>query len=174
MEPVLWLVLTWLALGITTLVCGVLATSRPTALTVGRLSLGALMIGGGALVNGYFLATGVNYDDFADESMFGFVTDTWQSVVAPRQVFWIGLLITFEAIVGLLVLLGHRLAVAGMVGVIGFHIGLMFFGWAFWPWAVPMIVGVSLLLRGQLKALHRLAHPPGRQTRAPHYEHVST
>ena len=52
MEPVLWLVLTWLALGITTLVCGVLATSRPTALTVGRLSVGALMIGGGALVNG--------------------------------------------------------------------------------------------------------------------------
>ena len=153
MEPVLWLVL-----GITTITCGFLASGRPRALFVGRIALGLLMVVGGAAVNAYYLATGVDYSDFADHSTLSFVTDTWRSVVAPHQGAFIGLLIAFEAVVGVLVLLAGRPAVVGMIGILGFHVGLMFFGWAFWVWAIPMLVGVAFLLRAQLIEL-RQARP---------------
>ena len=146
MEPILWLVL-----GLTTLVAGVVTVWRPGALRVGRVALGLLMLVGGAVVNALYLATGVDYGDFADHSMLRFVTDTWRSLVAPHQGFFIGLLIAFEALVGVLVLIGRRAAVVGMVAVLGFHVGLMFFGWAFWVWSVPMLIGVGLLLRAQLR-----------------------
>src|SRR5215212_10484600 len=96
----------WLVLGLTTIVSGVLAAHHPRALTVGRLALGSLMLVGGAMVNAIYLGTGVNYDDFADLSMLTFVSDTWRNVVAPHQSFFIGLLIAFEAITGVLVYLG--------------------------------------------------------------------
>jgi hypothetical protein len=140
----------WITLGLTTVVSGFVTLVRPGALVVGRIALGLLMVLGGAAVNAYYLATGVDYGDFADRSMFGFVTDTWRSVVDPRQTFFIGLLVAFEVTVGVLVLWGGRAAVWGMVAVIGFHFGLMFFGWIFWIWAVSAIVGVALLLRAQL------------------------
>jgi hypothetical protein len=63
------------------------------------------------------------------------------------------LLIAFEAISGVLVYVGGRPAVVGMAAIIGFHIGLMFFGWGFWIWSLPMIAGVALLLRAQLRAI---------------------
>ena len=148
MELILWMVL-----GLTTIVCGFAVLRDPRALLVGRIALGLLFVVGGALVNGYYLATGVNYDDFADRSMLTFVTDTWRDLVAPNQGFFIGLLIAFEATVGALVLIGGRASVVGMIGILGFHVGLMFFGWGFWIWSIPMMVGVSLLLRAQLGEL---------------------
>lgn len=152
MEPVLWLVL-----GLTTIVSGFVTLARPGALRVGRIALGLLMLIGGAVVNGYYLATDVDYGDFADHSMLTFVTETWQSLVAPHQGFFIGLLIVFEAVVGILVLVGGRSAVVGMVAIIGFHVGLMFFGWAFWVWSIPMLIGIVLLLRAQLGEVHASA-----------------
>lgn len=151
MEQVLWLVL-----GVATIVCGVLA-ARPRALLVGRLALGSLMLIGGAMVNSLYLASDTDYGDFADLSMLTFVTNTWRDLVAPHQGFWIGLLIAFEAIAGVLVLMGGRAAAVGMIAVLGFHVGLMFFGWAFWVWSVPMIVGVWLLLRAQLRSIRTTA-----------------
>ena len=154
MEPMLWLVL-----GLTTITCGFVSLARPGALKVGRIALGLLMLVGGAAVNGYYFATGVDYGDFADHSMLTYVTDTWRSVVAPHQVFYIGLLIAFETIVGVLVLIGGRAAVVGMIAILGFHIGLMFFGWAFWIWSIPMLAGIVLLLRAQLIELRETQRP---------------
>ena len=154
----------WLVLGLTTIVSGVLAAHHPRALLLGRVALGSLMLIGGALVNAIYLGSGVDYDDFADMSMLTFVTDTWRELVAPHQGFFIGLLIAFEAIVGLLVYVGGRPAVAGMAAIIGFHVGLMFFGWGFWMWSIPMIVGVVLLLRAQLQAARQGDQTPARQT----------
>jgi hypothetical protein len=145
----------WLVLGLTTIVSGVLAAHHPKALLVGRIALGSLMLIGGAIVNAVYLGSGVDYDDFADLSMLAFVTDTWRDVVAPHQNFFIGLLIAFEAITGVLVYLGGRTAAVGMTAIIGFHLGLMFFGWGFWIWSIPMIAGVALLLRAQLRTLRQ-------------------
>jgi hypothetical protein len=57
-----------------------------------------------------------------------------------------------------LVLIGGRAAVVGMIAILGFHVGLMFFGWAFWVWSLPMLAGIMLLLRAQLIEL-RKSHP---------------
>ena len=156
----------WLVLGLTTIVSGVLASHHPKALNVGRVALGSLMLIGGALVNAIYLGSGVNYDDFADLSMLAFVTDTWRELVAPNQGFFIGLLIAFEAFAGVLVYVGGRAAVAGMAAILGFHVGLMFFGWGFWIWSIPMIVGVALLLRAQLRDATHTTRTPARQMSA--------
>ena len=150
----------WLVLGLTTIVSAVLAAHHTRALLVGRIALGSLMLIGGAAVNAIYLGSDVDYGDFADLSMLTFVTDTWRDVVAPHQGFFIGLLIAFEALTGVLVYLGGRLAAFGMVAIIGFHVGLMFFGWGFWIWSLPMIVAVALLLRAQLRAVHHRGTAP--------------
>lgn len=146
MEQVLWM-----GLGLLTLVSSVFAARYPRALQVGRFALGLLFLVGGALVNLLFLVGDTDFADFADDSPWAFITETWRSVVAPRQLLFIGLLIAFEAIVGALVLIGGRLAEIGMVAIMGFHVGLLFFAWYYWPWSALMLIAVGLLLRAQLR-----------------------
>jgi hypothetical protein len=57
------------------------------------------------------------------------VTDVWRAVVAPNQVLFIGLLVVFEATVGVLTLSGGRRTQLGYMGVIGFYFALWLFGW---------------------------------------------
>jgi hypothetical protein len=142
----------WVLLGAVTLVAAIRARKSRRALLVGRLALGTLFVLAGALVNAVFLATGTDYTGFADLSFLPFVRDTWRSVVAPNQVLFIGLLIAFEATAGVLVLLGGKRAELGMLAILGFHVGLLFFGLPFWTWAIPMLVAVGLLLRAQRSA----------------------
>lgn len=139
----------WPVLGLTTVVAAAMARRRPRAVLVGRWALGALFVLAGAVVNAVHLATGTDYGDFADASMIPFVRDTWTSLVAPRQGLFIGLLIAFEAIVGLLVVTGGRRTQAALVAIMGFHVGLMAFGWFFWAWSLPMLVACALLLRAE-------------------------
>lgn len=141
----------WTGLGLATLVSSVVAARHPRALQVGRLALGLLFLVGGALVNFLFLVGDTDFADFADDSPWTFITETWRSVVAPRQLLFIGLLIAFEAAVGILVLLGGRRAEIGMVAIMGFHVGLLFFAWYFWAWSALMLVAVGLLLQAQLR-----------------------
>lgn len=56
------------------------------------------------------------------------------SLVAPNTGVFIGLLIAGEATADILVLCGGRWMRAGLVLLIGFHVGLLFFGW--WLYAV--------------------------------------
>ena len=139
----------WPVLGLTTLVAAVLAARSRLAMLVGRWALGALFVLAGALVNAVYLATGTDYADFADASPFAFVRDTWGSLVAPRQGLFIGLLIAFELAVGILVVTGGRRTRAALVAIMGFHVGLLAFGWGFWAWSVPMLVATGLLLRAE-------------------------
>lgn len=145
----------WLLLGGTTFVAALRAHRSTRAMHVARASLGVLFIAFGAVVNAIYLAIGNGYyDDFADASPFSFVQDTWQSLVLPHQGIFIGLLILFEATVGVLVLSGGRWTQAGLVGLIGFHLGQLAFGGVLWAWAVVMLVALVLLLRAE-------RHPPG-------------
>ncbi len=116
---------------------------------VGRVALGALFIGAGALVNLWYLLTGADYGTFADGAHLAFVRDTWHSVVAPRQALFIGLLIAYEIVLGVLILSGGRRTELGLVGAIGMHVGLLVFGWVLTIWAVAMLVAFGLLLRAQ-------------------------
>jgi hypothetical protein len=142
----------WGVLGLTTVVCGLLARRHDRARVVGAWAVGVLFLLAGALVNLIYLLRGTDYGGFADASYIPFVRETWLSVVAPRQGLFIGLLIVFEAAVGLLVLSGGRRRQWGYAAIIGFHVALLSFGWFFYAWTVPMIAALWLLLRAERAA----------------------
>lgn len=127
---------------------------------VGRAALGLLFIVFGAVVNAIYLAMDNGYyDEFADASPFRFVRDTWQTLVLPHQGVFIGLLIVFEATAGVLILSGGRRTQAGLLGLIGFHVGQLAFGGVLWPWALVMLVALVLLLRAERRPAGRPATP---------------
>jgi hypothetical protein len=142
----------WVTLGIVTVVAAVRAGRSSGARRVGLLAVGLLFTAAGALVNAVFLATGEDYADFAQGSYLPFVRDTWRSLVVPHHHVFIAALIVYELVVGVLVLSGGRRAELGLVGAIGFHVALLSFGWAFYGWAIPMLVALLLLLRAQRRA----------------------
>jgi hypothetical protein len=142
MEQVMWLVL-----GLTVVVCSVVAQRSRRALETGCWALAALFVLAGAAVNAAYLLQGENYAGFADGSAFPFVTDTWNSLVVPNHEPFILLLIAFEATVGVLVLLRGRPRRLGLLLVLAFHVALVSFGWAFLVWSGPMVLATILLLR---------------------------
>jgi hypothetical protein len=151
MDSIVWPIV-WVACGIVTLVAGVLASQSRRARFVGRAAVGVLFVLGGALLHVINLATGEDYAGFADPAHFGWVTDTWRDVVGPNQVFFIGLLVVFEATVGMLAVSGGRRTQLGYVGVIGFYLALWPFGWFETVWCVLMLPPMLLLLRAELRA----------------------
>jgi hypothetical protein len=142
----------WASLGVVILVAGVLAGRHPRALQVGCWAVAALFLAAGALVNAVFLARGDDYAGFADGSASAFVRDTWASLVVPHHHLFIGLLVVFEAAVGVLVLLGGRLREVGLGAAVAFHVALVSFGWGFLLWSGPMVLALLLLLRAEHRA----------------------
>lgn len=131
------------------------------ARTIGRVGTALMMILGGAAVNASSLASGYDYGDFADDAKFGWVTQAWRAVVPGNHILLIGLLITFEAAVGILILLGGRRAQVGLVLTIAFHVALgLFFSWFLTGYAAVMLVALVLLLRTELHPSARVAARP--------------
>lgn len=145
MEKVMWLVL-----GATVVVASLFAGRSGRARMVARVALGVLFLVFGAMVNVVYLATDWDsFAEFGELSQFAFVRDTWASLVAPNTGFFIGALIIGEATAGILVLSGGRRLVAGIRLLLAFHVGLLFFGWWLWLYAVPMLGALTLLLRAE-------------------------
>ena len=153
----------WLVLGATVIFASMFAHRSDRARLVARVALGVLFLVFGALVNVIYLVT--DWDSFAafgDKSLFAFVRDTWAALVAPNTGVFIGALILGEATAGILVLSGGRRLEAGLVLLLGFHVGLLFFGWWLWLYAVPMLGALTLLLRAERRHQEDLAPPrPG-------------
>ena len=153
-----WVQVFWVACVATAIVASVLAnlTRWPDwsrwARYAGRVAVGLLMILGGALFNGANLASGGDYAGFADQAHFGWVTAAWRAVVAPNQYLFIGLLVAFEAIVGVLILSGGRRTQVGLVAAIGFHMALWLFGWGVTIYVLIMLPVLVLLFRAERHA----------------------
>jgi len=143
-----WQIL-WVACGVATVIAAVFATGHAWARYLGRAAVGVLFILGGALVHVINLASGGDYAGFADPAHFWWVSDTWRSVVAPHQVWFIGLLGVFEATVGVLALTGGRRTPLGYRGVIAFYLALWPFGWVETVWCILMLPLMVLLLRAE-------------------------
>jgi hypothetical protein len=142
----------WLACGVVTIIAGILASRSKRWMYIGRAAVGVLFILGGALVNTIYLVAGQDYAGFADPAHFAWVRDAWRAVVAPNVVFFISLLVVFEATVGALILSGGRRTQLGYVGVIGFYLALWLFGWFQTVWCVLMLPLMLLLLRAERRA----------------------
>ncbi|GAB1692648.1 hypothetical protein [Krasilnikovia sp. M28-CT-15] len=148
--PVPWLVF-WSVTELVIVVAAVWSWWSRRAMYVGRIAVAILFIAGGALFNTLHLMGGGDYAGFADASYLPFVTDTWRAVVAPHQHVFIPLLVAFEVAVGVLTLTGGRWTRLALVAAIGFHIGLMFFGWSYYPFSIAMIAAFALLLHAELR-----------------------
>jgi hypothetical protein len=145
--PVLWAACVLVAV----IAATVAGRSRP-AMVAGRISVGVLMLVGGAAFNAVQLAGGNDYSGFADPAHFSWVTDAWEAVVPPNHVVLIGLLVLFEATVGLLILSGGRWAVLGYLAAIAFHAVLWLFGWFETVYVLVMLPALALLLRAESRA----------------------
>ncbi len=154
----------WLVLGGVAFVAALQAGHSQRARYIGRWAIGVLFIVFGAAVNAVYLAWRPGfYEDFATSSPFAFVRDTWESLVLSHQVFFISLLIIAEAVAGALVLMGGPWTQAGLMALIGFHVGQLAFGGVMWVWAPLLLVTLVLLLRAERQAgPHHSAQRHGR------------
>ena len=141
-----------IACGIATIVAAVLAHRSRAARYVGRVAVGVLFLGGGALLHLINLGSGADYSGFADPAYLPVVTEAWQAVVVPNAVLFIGLLAVFEATVGVLALCGGRWTRLGYAGVIAFYLALWVFGWMETVWVLLMLAPMMLLLRAERRA----------------------
>ena len=152
MQENIWVQIFWVACVATAIVTSVLAIWSRRARYIGRVAVGVLMLLGGAVFNAVNLALGENYAGFADQAHFGWVTAAWRAVVAPNHYLFIGLLVAFEAVVGVLILSGGRRTQLGFVGAIGFHLALWLFGWGVTVYSLLMLPALVLLLRAERRA----------------------
>jgi hypothetical protein len=145
-----WLLpVAWATLGLTIVVCGLGAARSPRALAVGIGAVSVLWVVAGAGANAAMLIDGTTYTGFADGSPIPFVHDRWESLVVPHHHVFIGLLIAGEALAGVLVLVPGRLRQGALIALVAFNATLTVFAWAFAIWAVPLVVGLLLLLRAE-------------------------
>jgi hypothetical protein len=101
------------------------------------------------------------YRHFADDALFSFVESAWRDIFMADPAGWALVVAETEALLGAALLMGGVWARIGYAGVLAFHVALMTFGWGFWLWSVPAIVGVGLL------ALHDDVFHPTDRTRTP-------
>jgi len=148
----------WGVLGVIVIGGALFAHRSLTAYRVAIGALALLYLPFGAAVHAWYLATDVSYSGFTDWSWSSFVTDTWESLVVPHDWMFIGLLIAFEATVGVLVLIAGRPRRTALMLVVAFHVALVSFGWAYLVWVVPMVAAMVLLLRAGRQE-HRLQAP---------------
>jgi hypothetical protein len=152
MQENMWVQIFWVACVGTAIVASVLATWSRRARYIGRVAVGVLMLLGGAAFNAVNLALGGDYAAFAEQAHFGWVTTAWRAVVAPNQLLFIGLLVAFEAVVGVLILSGGRRMQLGLLGAIGFHAALWLFGWGVTIYSALMMAALVFLLRAERRA----------------------
>jgi hypothetical protein len=160
-----WQIL-WTVCGLVTIIAAGAAARRPRMRYAGRAAVGILFLVGGAVLHLINLATGIDYAGFADPAHFGWVTDAWRAVVAPHQVLFIGLLATFEATVGALVLSGGRRTWFGYLAVIAFYLPLWLFGWFETVWVAVMLAPMIMLANAEREAA-RAQRPPADGSTSP-------
>jgi hypothetical protein len=114
----------WMTFGVATVIACLLSSRSRRAMLIARAMVGMVMIVGAALLNTVYLLAGNDYAVFMDASWFPWVTETWRAVVPSNHVLLIGLLILFEAAVGVLILIGGRMTQLGLACAIAFHLAV--------------------------------------------------
>lgn len=139
----------WLALGAFIVVCALRARRSERALRWGCYGVSVLWVAAGAVVNAGVLLAGSTYSGFADTADAAFVRETWESLVVPNHTLFIGLLVVFEAVTGVMVLFPGRPRQLALLALIGFNIAVVSFSWFYVFWSAPIVVALGLLLRAE-------------------------
>jgi hypothetical protein len=143
----------WIGLGALVCVSSLYAGVNRTAYRTGIGAVSALWVLGGAAVNVSFLARGDDYSGFANLASTAFVRETWESLVVPHHLIFIGLLVAFEALAGALVLVEGQVRQTALLALIAFNVLLLSFGWVYLIWSVPLVLALTALWRtGRAKA----------------------
>jgi hypothetical protein len=126
------------------------------------------------IVGGFFLTMGgvhiglvsadpQIYGPFANGALIPWFGTLWDEVFMANPAAWGLAVAAFEIACGTLLLIGGAPARVGWVGVIGFHVVLMGFGWGFWAWSVPVLL---ILVPAAVMDWHRLSPSGVRPTAA--------
>jgi hypothetical protein len=143
--------ISWLVLGLVVVVASARAQHSQRAFQVAVGAVGVLFVGAGAALNLGYLLLGRSYSGFAADSPIPFVRSTWESLVVPNTTFFIGLLVVFEATVGVLVVRGGRGRTIGLGAIAAFTVTLLSFSWWYLLWAVPIVAAMVLLHRADVR-----------------------
>lgn len=149
----------WVSLGAVIVGCAVRARRSHAAYLGGVRAVSALWVVAGAGANALFLARGDDYSGFAAGASTSFVQEMWESVVVPHHLFFIGLLILFEGVTGLLVLVAGPVRQVALLLLAAFTVLLLFFGWGYLVWSVPMTAALLLLWRAGRHPVAWPSHP---------------
>ena len=88
-----------------------------------------------------------SYRHFADAAVMAWVDRGWNEVFMANPRGWGLAIAAGEAMLGVLLLWGGSAARGGWLGVIGFHVALVLFGWGFLFWSAPAVVVLVVLAR---------------------------
>lgn len=160
-DAVMFLGPIWVGLGVTIAVCAIRAARSSTALRRGCQAVCVLWVAAGAAVNAALVLAGRSYSGFADAAWLDQVRDSWESLVVPHQRLFIGALVAFETIAGLLVLVPGRPRQLALATLIAFNVTLVFFGWGFLLWSAPITAALVALLRAERRRERGEADRPG-------------
>lgn len=119
----------------------------PTA----RTAIGGFFLSMAGVHVGLVAADPEFYAPFADQALSGWVRDRWVDVFMANPATWGLAVAAGELALGILLLVGGRWARSGYVGVIGFHLTLMLFGWGFWAWSLPALALLIPLARSEFR-----------------------
>lgn len=127
----------------------------------GREVVGRFFVWTSGIHVGVAVAHPAIYRHFADAATLRWVERGWNDIFMTNPRFWGPAVAGGELTLGLLLLHGGRAAKAGWIGVIGFHIALVLFGWAFLFWSTPALAVLILLARRDWPRLTAPEPPDG-------------
>ena len=118
-------------------------TSRWTA----RAIIGSFFLWTSGIHVGVAAIDPSSYRHFADAAVMAWVERSWNEVFMANPRVWGFAVAAGELMLGLLLLRGGWAAKVGWLGVIGFHLALVFFGWGFLIWSAPALAVLVALTR---------------------------
>jgi len=127
--------------------------------TTTRLAIGGFYLVMAGINVGIVVGDSEVYRHFADQALFSFVWAGWLDIVMTAPGVWIGLLAAGEITMGAALLVGGRWTLPGYAAVLAFHVALVLFGWGFLIWSGPVLLIVSLAVRGELSSRHGTKDP---------------
>ncbi len=135
-------------------------TSRWTA----RAIIGSFFLWTSGIHVGVATIDPSSYRHFADAAVMAWVERGWNEVFMANPRVWGLAVAAGELMLGLLLLRGGYAAKVGWLGVIGFHLALVLFGWGFLIWSAPALAVLMVLTRRdwpRLSTWEPTSSPPG-------------